>query len=494
MDPIRAENALHGERIVATARLALMLLRTLTMATWAVLSTDAPPAGAHRIVGVPLYTFFCIAVFFALRRPRARVTPWMPHLLNLVDYGFVVLMAKASGATDPAGQREMTALGLALVLSFSVAREGTTQAALSTAMACTGYLVALQWGDRGAPIAIVFVLASFVAFSFLALRVVVRLQRRATQATRLGQYTLLERIGEGGMGEIYKATHAMLRRPTAVKLLKGQSPESLVRFEREVQLTARLAHPNTIAIFDYGRTPDGVFYYAMEYLDGLTFEQLVELHGPQEPARVVHLLRQACGSLAEAHGSGLIHRDVKPANLLLCERGGVSDFVKVLDFGLVKDTALAQTNDQTIAGTPLFLAPEAIAAPEKVDARSDLYGLGCIAYYLVAGKHVFEGSTLVELCSHHLHTKPERPSRKRGSDVPRDLEDVILACLAKDPKDRPQSAQDLAARLASCGCADEWDDVAARAWWQTNRQSLAKLSVSRSVASGERSLAVDLAR
>ncbi len=220
------------------------------------------------------------------------------------------------------------------------------------------------------------------------------------------------------MGAVYRASHVMLRRPTAVKLLPpGQrGAERLQRFEREVQMTSRLTHPNTVAIFDYGRTPDGVFYYAMEYLEGLNLEDLTRHDGPQSAGRVVHVLRQVASSLAEAHEIGLIHRDVKPANVILVpQRGGAPDVAKVVDFGLVKeldqDTDLSR--DDQIAGTPLYLAPEAITSPGRVGARSDLYSLGCVGYFLLTGRPVFEGRNMVEVCGHHLHT--QAPASRRAA-------------------------------------------------------------------------------
>ncbi|RYG65354.1 serine/threonine protein kinase, partial [bacterium] len=268
-----------------------------------------------------------------------------------------------------------------------------------------------------------------VGMSVVVSNVIYGLQRRVAQARRLGQYTLEEKIGEGGMGEVWKARHAMLRRPTAVKLLPPDKAgaHNLARFEREVQLTSTLTHPNTVAIYDFGRTPDGLFYYAMEYLDGVTLEELVRKHGPQPPGRVVHVLRQVVGALAEAHAAGLIHRDIKPANVLLCERGGAIDVVKVVDFGLVKslsETALtgelALSNVNVLTGTPLYLAPEAITSPETLDGRADLYAVGAVAYFLLTGRTVFEGATVVEVCGHHLHSKPVPPSARTAAHVPAD--------------------------------------------------------------------------
>jgi len=302
----------------------------------------------------------------------------------------------------------------------------------------------------------------------LASHVIYGLHERALEARKLGQYELEQKIGQGGMGEIYRARHAMLRRPTAVKLVSGTgSEERLRRFEKEVQLTARLTHPNTISIYDYGRTPDGTFYYAMELLDGLSVEQLVERHGPQPASRVIHLLEQACGALAEAHGISLIHRDIKPGNLYLCRRGGVPDVVKVLDFGLVRelksDGDIKGSNVDTVVGTPLYLSPEAILTPDRVDARADLYGLGGVAYFLLTGSAPFSGRGLVEICSHHLHTQPEPPSRRRP--VPPDLDALVLRCLAKDPGERPQTAAELAEALRNCDAGGSWSTADAERWW-----------------------------
>jgi serine/threonine-protein kinase len=309
----------------------------------------------------------------------------------------------------------------------------------------------------------------------LASSVIYGLRQQVRRASQLGQYTLEERIGEGGMGTVYRARHAMLRRPTAVKLLRPErtGEQALIRFEREVQLTSRLTHPNTVSIYDYGRTADGVFYYAMEYLDGLDLQRLVDVDGPQDPARVVHLLAQVCRALNEAHGLGLIHRDVKPANIILCEHGGVADVVKVVDFGLVKTfggTDATLSGSDVIVGTPHFLAPEAIRSGSSVDIRSDLYAVGAVGYFLIAGRYVFDGDSALEVCGHHLHTQPAPLSTRTTRRVPSELEDLILRCLAKNPEQRPQTALALLQQLLACG-TPAWTDEQARAWWAQRREA-----------------------
>ena len=307
--------------------------------------------------------------------------------------------------------------------------------------------------------------------------VIYGLRREVREARRLGQYTLEEKLGEGGMGVVYRARHAMLRRPTAVKLLPTEksSEQSIARFEREVQLTAGLSHPNTVTVYDYGRTPEGVFYYAMELLDGAALDVLVELDGAQPSERALHVLDGVAGALVEAHEIGLIHRDVKPANIILCKQGGVFDVPKVVDFGLVKDLAgdgVAVTATAALTGTPLYMAPEAIASPSAVDARSDLYALGAVGYFAVTGTHVFPGQSPVVVCGHHLHTKPEAPSARLGRPVPPDLEALILDCLEKDAGRRPQTAAELQERIRACRAYGAWDRERARRWWQENGDKL----------------------
>ena len=294
-----------------------------------------------------------------------------------------------------------------------------------------------------------------------------RLGRSSSVPGRLGPYVLDEKIGEGGMGVVYKANHALLGRPVAIKLLAPErtGEDDLKRFEREVRVTSRLSHPNTIAVYDFGRTSEGSFYYAMEYVDGLDLQTLVEREGPQHPARVAHLLAQLAGALVEAHGVGLVHRDIKPANVMVCERGGVSDVLKVLDFGLAKAVAENETITRSeanhVVGTPLYLSPEALTAPDTLDARSDLYAVGAVGYFLLTGVPPFSGKNLVEVCFQHLSETPVAPSTRRAG-IPSGLEVLILSCLAKSPDERPASAAAL--RAALLGLAAEWTDERAAEW------------------------------
>ncbi|MGE4182091.1 MAG: serine/threonine protein kinase [Limisphaerales bacterium] len=304
-----------------------------------------------------------------------------------------------------------------------------------------------------------------------------RLNEAELKLRQLGQYTLQEKIGEGAMGVVYRGRHGLLRRDTAIKLLLPDraDPESIGRFEREVCLSCQLTHPNTIQVFDYGRTPDGIFYYAMEYLRGLNLHDLVARFGPQPEARVAHILIQICDSLSEAHALGLVHRDIKPANVFLCHRGGIADCVKVLDFGLVREfrseLATRSGSPSTIEGTPSFIPPEAIDNRSPIDPRSDLYSVGALGYYLVTGQPVFDAENAAELYQKHLTEIPVPPGRRTTNPIGREFEVLLLDCLAKDPADRPESAQALRRRLKTLPTADEWDAAKATAWWEANRES-----------------------
>jgi len=298
------------------------------------------------------------------------------------------------------------------------------------------------------------------------------LRKHIRTATQLGQYTLGHKIGEGGMGSVYRAHHVLLRRPTAIKLLKPEhvGAEMIDRFEHEVQHMSELTHPNTVAVFDYGRNLDGVFYYAMEYLDGIDLEKLVKKFGKQPPRRVVDILVQVCGALDEAHGRGLVHRDIKPANIILCERGGVSDVAKVVDFGLVKQiTAENGNSKQIILGTPAYLAPEAITDPQHVGPAVDIYALGAVGYYLLGGRRVFEAANALELCVQHVTSLPP------PLDAPPALAQLILSCLAKSPEARP-TAKGLARALRGLALQDDWTEERAHQWWRAFQRSPREIS------------------
>jgi serine/threonine-protein kinase len=291
------------------------------------------------------------------------------------------------------------------------------------------------------------------------------------QARKFGQYQLRQKLGAGGMGEVYLAEHSLLKRPCALKLIKheaGADPIALARFEREVQSAARLAHPNTIEIYDYGHTDDGTFFYVMEYLKGLSLSDLIHKAGPLPPGRVIHLFRQVCAGLAEAHTLGLVHRDLKPANVFVAVRGGESDVAKVLDFGLVKLTkdpgAAALTADMTVSGTPMFMAPEQATAEQSVDERADIYAMGAMMYYALTGQPPFKGESAFALMMAHARDPVVPPSQVRPG-VPADLEAVVLRCLAKKPEERYASVRDLAGALAACAAAADWSPSQADAWW-----------------------------
>jgi serine/threonine-protein kinase len=311
-----------------------------------------------------------------------------------------------------------------------------------------------------------------VLLATLGSRLIYGLQRQVSAATQLGQYTLEAKIGEGGMGTVYRGHHVMLRRPTAIKLLRADriGANTVDRFEREVQHTSQLAHPNTVAVFDYGRTGDGVFYYAMELLDGMDLEQVVRKHGPLPPGRTIEILIQVCGALQEAHERGIVHRDIKPANVILCEHGGVPDIAKVVDFGLVKElTQDALTTNENIVGTPAYVAPETITDPSAISAAADLYALGAVGYFLLSGRRVFEGANVVDICIQHVTAEP-KPLSQSALHVPAELEAVIMRCLRKKPQERFASATAVAEALRAIDTAD-WSEQAALAWWAERRDA-----------------------
>ena len=401
-------------------------------------------------------------------------------LFSLMGF-YVVRLQQAIGGLAAVGIYAGVLASANTVLARAILVPSTSTRTLWLSIAAMLPLLPMAAFATGSPVAVVNIAtwsALTIAIATMGSHVIFGLRSEAARVRRLGQYSLEEKIGAGGMGVVYRASHAMLRRPTAIKLLPpdraGES--NLARFEREVQLTAQLSHPNTVAIYDYGRTPDGVFYYAMEFLDGLNLEELVRRDGPLPAGRVIAILSQVCGALAEAHGRGLVHRDIKPANIILTERGGEPDVAKVVDFGLVKplasnSAAMTMSASTVLTGTPLYMPPEAMNAPETADPRSDLYALGALGYFLLTGHPPFEGATVFEVIGHHLHTPPVPPSLRTTNAVPPDLEAVILQCLRKQPEHRPRDARALRQALERCTMAPAWTHDDAAAWWRAFRTS-----------------------
>jgi len=304
---------------------------------------------------------------------------------------------------------------------------------------------------------------------------------RLERAERLGSYEIEGEIGKGGMGRVFKTTHAIIRRPTAVKVLRVDSGDRdlLTRFEREVRLSATLSHPNSITIYDYGRMDEWTLYYAMELLDGKDLRELVRRYGPMPPNRVLYLLEQICGSLAEAHDRGIIHRDLKPPNIFLAKLGGMFDFVKVLDFGLAKqldeegvdqvdEDSLNLTQIGMLIGTPLYISPEGAKRKGKLDARSDIYCLGCVVFWMLTGRAPFIADSAPEALAAHIKTPPPVPSDCSEFDIPQELDDFVLKCLAKSPDDRYQTIAEVQSALRSVPIEEEWTIEQARDWWEDN--------------------------
>jgi hypothetical protein len=447
------------------------------------------PVHLHPAKVANLVMFFVAAAVYGLTR-RERAPGWLlvggDFVLPLATTGGVLVVALVSALGYGLYMVPLLLLALVLVTRAALVPSAPERtAAVGVLSSVPAVLATSAIAQRSVlpgfvtPVLVVLGAAAWslalVGCSVLISRVIYGLHRQIESVRRLGQYVLGDLIGEGGMGAVYRAEHALLRRPTAVKLLLPErtGPESLQRFEREVQRTAQLTHPNTVAIYDYGRTPDGVFYYAMELLDGLTLEELVRRHGPLPAGRVIHVLRQAASALAEAHAFGLIHRDIKPANLVLCERGGLPDTLKVVDFGLVKNITPgsdpALTREDSITGTPLYMAPESITDPNSVDERVDLYALGACGYFLLTGAPPFEAKTVVEICGHHLHSTPVPPSQRVGTPIPPELEALILACLSKDKAGRPASSHALEEALAEYARSSPWTTAEARRFWRDFR-------------------------
>jgi serine/threonine-protein kinase len=318
-----------------------------------------------------------------------------------------------------------------------------------------------------------------VVVAVLGSRVVYGLNLDVAKARQMGSYRLVEMLGKGGMGEVWRAEHKLLARPAAIKLITSRTvgsgstgtTETLIkRFEREAQITASLESEHSVQLYDFGVSHDGQFYYVMELLQGLDLDKLIKDFGPIRPERVIYILLQACHSLAEAHQRGLVHRDIKPTNIFLCQKGLDYDYVKVLDFGLVKsvfEAPLGETKltvDGTVSGTPAYIAPET-ALGQEIDGRADIYALGCVAYWLLSGHLVFESDSAMKMIADHLNVEPIPLSERTEIAVPPELERVIHSCLKKDPNERPQDAEELAQRLEEIDLPKPWDQELAREWW-----------------------------
>jgi serine/threonine-protein kinase len=400
--------------------------------------------------------------------------------------------ALASGRPGDAAELYVTlsseffASWLVLVLTYGVLipNTGRRSAIVVGAITFTALACWLAMGPAaGVPMAFwlrIFVLSSAVVLLAVAAVAVFashRLDRarHESEDRRVGQYRLRRKLGAGGMGEVHLAEHMLLRRPCAVKVIRPDrvgDPQTLARFEREVQITATLTHPNTVQVYDYGRTEDGTFYYAMEYLPGWNLDELIAAAGPLPAGRVVHMLRQVCGALAEAHAAGLVHRDIKPSNVIACERGGVFDVAKLLDFGLVRFDRPRfgrgeLTAEGSIAGTPAYLSPEQAAGDVKLDARSDIYSLGALAYFLLTGEPPFAGRSSVRMIAAHLHEPPTPLTEKRPT-VPVDVSAVVMRCLAKQPAERFADVRSVEQALSGCACAGEWTAEDASRWWKAH--------------------------
>lgn len=437
----------------------------------------------------------------------AKLRPWSLRALGILDCGSLLLAGVGLGlmAAQPDEKQLMAGL-FALAVTMMARAVLIPSTAMRTfclsAIASLPLLVVPWVFHQPAPVPGfapgLLKLLSFlnallwsiltVALSTVMSRTIYGLRQQVKAASEIGPYTLEEKIGSGGMGEVWRARHRMLIRPAAVKLVtaralgseQGRDPElRLRRFEREARATAGLKSPHTVQLYDFGVTDSGTLYYVMELLDGMDLDTLVQRFGPVPAERAIHFLLQVCASLDDAHHNGLVHRDIKPANIVVSRVSAAWDFVKVLDFGLVKLDSPRQrqdgaplTHDDDLSGTPGFIAPEVVLGSEA-DHRVDIYAIGCVAYWLLTGKLVFEGRGMVEVMYHHLHTSPPPPSSRSELPIPLELEALILACLEKDPARRPGSASELRARLQAIPLATPWTRERAEAWWVQNAPTLA---------------------
>lgn len=465
---------------VVFAGIALVFALFGTLA-WADVIRLPGPVDFHFLIGVVTFALFGSLAMWMVTR-----LDWSPRKIINFGLAFQWFGALCIAALEEHGQQARHGMSIVCLwlLAFTLVPQKPRRAALALYGAALAspiaYAVSRAAGVRHDSIGQehVIELAGNVIAATIAMftnSVIYKLGRQIIDARELGAYTLVEELGHGGMGEVWRAEHRSLIRPAAIKLVRTQgntfsdARAVRTRFEREVQATALLTSPHTVAIYDFGTAEDGRMYYVMELLSGLDFESMIARFGPVPAERVVYLLRQVCESLAEAHANGLVHRDVKPANLYACTIGGKSDFVKVLDFGLVHTTQTDArvTQHGQLVGTPAYLAPETIAR-NVTDARSDIYSLGCVAYYMLTGHVVFEAQTSAATMAAQLHEPPEPPSARTELYIPPQLEHVVLRCLAKDPAERPQTADEVRSRLDAVHFPERWSQDRARRWWQTN--------------------------
>jgi serine/threonine-protein kinase len=469
------------QRLATYAGVLFVGLGLLTAFVWLLYGSypEIAPALWHWIVGGSLFALAALGLLWRLVLVRHRLGERTLYRVDLCVAGIVGLALASAALLSPerhsSGYAVLTqTIFVVFARAFIVPASGRQTAMAATlsfspmAAAALGLALISEQDVPGPVYCIGAVVLGGVAvlLATLGSRLIYGLQRQVTDAMQLGQYTLEHKIGEGGMGSVYRGHHVMLRRPTAIKLLRADriGVETLARFEREVQHTSQLSHPNTVAVFDYGHSSDGVFYYAMEYLDGMDLEQIVRRHGPLGAGRTIDILVQVCGALNEAHERGIVHRDVKPANIILCEHGGVADVAKVVDFGLVKElTHDAMSSSENIVGTPAYVAPETITNPRAVSPAADLYALGAVGYFLLCGRRVFEGSNAVDLCIQHVTAQPPALA-----GVPDALAAVIMRCLRKRPEERFASAAELADALRASDRGD-WSQEVAAAWWAERR-------------------------
>ena len=490
-------------RRAQTARLLILdivgaILWTISCVFDAVMSSPHGDRGPYRLwIEGGAAT---LAVLLALHVRFGRSSPAVKSNLGLASmmvFAFALAMLN-SWAPQPTSMRPISGITI-MILFFGIMAPASPRKTLVASLIAASMDPLCVWIAhlRGLPAPTV--LNTFLLFfpnyacAVLAVvpsRIVYKLGRNLREARAMGSYHLVERLGEGGMGEVWLARHRLLARTAAIKLIRPDrlgeigsedATMTLGRFAREAQATASLTSPHTIRLFDFGLTDDGTFFYVMELLDGRDLESLVRTHGPLPPARAVYILRQICRSLAEAHIRGLIHRDVKPANVYVCRMGLEYDFVKVLDFGLVKvekpgDAATMMTAAPVAVGTPAYMAPETILGDVEVDRRVDVYALGCVAYYLLTGERVFSAESQMKLLMQHLQDQPALPSRRTQQHIPPELDRLVLDCLEKDPARRPAGADVVFQRLVECRIED-WDQDTAQRWWEDHLPNLAPHSV-----------------